>query len=330
MMHYVPAPAPPTPTDDTSEKEHLAAKQRHKAGVRWMSLYGMYVGDSNWSPYPALEFGIAFVVTVLEGAVSGSVSICFAKCLVSLILIAIQLAVLVIKRPLGARFDQVTTTVAMSLSLLSGTLMTVGLITSNSIPEVTIAASFVMIAASLVVTVQGILGMVAVGISATLTLKQILYFIKLRIERNRRRRAAAVGVDVGGNDDGFEAGFYDGTALALPLVQNNSGSSNGSLLGSFAEALRNSFGSRPTPQREVQLPPDWDWKEFLDELEMEEMKNPPPAKRAPNVNKKTNDAVAHLHLSVSSSDEEMDDLRLLLDKHEHEDPDRIPPKPPPQ
>lgn len=306
--------------DDGDNTLTSPPQKRYTDGVRWISLYGLYVNGTIWAPYLCLEFSIAYVVTIMEGATSGSVPICSGKCIFALLLVGIQLVVLITKGPLGARFDQVTTVLAVGLTLVSGTLMTVGLMTNNSIPEVTIAASFVMISASLVVTVQGVVGMVAMLLSITATLKQILAYIRIRQERaaaaRRKLPAEANAIDVD-----FEADFYVGGGageLMLPIVENNSGSSNGSIFDSILGTLRASFGHGENapqayiPPATAEVPEVYEnWKDFLDELEQEERNLPAYLRRPPAAARRTRSHQAP-GTAKKLDEDEMDDLNLLL------------------
>ena len=103
-----------------------------------MRKYGLYVGGTTWAPYLPLDFTVALIISCLEGIVTSDRLLCLSKLGLSIALILIQFVILVVKRPLGARFDWVSAMIGMSFTLFSGVLYFIDLAINHSNPAISL------------------------------------------------------------------------------------------------------------------------------------------------------------------------------------------------
>ena len=215
----------------------------YEAGVSWMRKYGMYVGGTIWAPYTVMELSIAFVVTGLEGVVSSNTTWCAVKCAIAVVLLCVQLGVLVLMKPLSARFDHILTTASVLLSLAVGILITVNIIVQDV--AIAIAADMLTVFASLTVTVFGIVGVINGIVAIVDVVRTVLE--ALRNRRRREEREAKLAAEGGDDDEELQLPELDDD---IPQNLHDSG---------LGEDI---IEAEPTPEEEKQL-----WDGYLDELE---------------------------------------------------------------
>jgi hypothetical protein len=199
-----------TDKGDDRSSSSSGPDELYEAGERWMSKYGLYVGGTTWALYLPIDFTVAFVIGCLEGIATGSLRDCAIKAILSVLLLLAQLFVLLYKRPLSARFDQVSTVVSITFTTISGSLVVVDLLTNRSNVVVGAAAEIIMLTAAFTVSAQAIIGAINSVLHIQGVVRRILQSITRRIKLMRHGQPQEMPpMDADQFDDAFIGGYED-------------------------------------------------------------------------------------------------------------------------
>ena len=153
-----------------------------RVNTRWLLRYGPYVDELHVMWFKTVELALGSVINLVGGIVTDS---CFVQGFVTLVLIGAVLAIMVVKRPLAVRAQQLTTTMVYASMFVATVVAVVNLFVQDaSIQDV---ASVLLVVSSSFTMLQTATDMLASVVALEWVARRFVAKVRGAVHLKRRR-----------------------------------------------------------------------------------------------------------------------------------------------